>query len=235
MIYITGNTHGEFSRFETDQARKLTCDDFLIICGDFGFVWNCDKTQETLLNKLGQKPYTILFVDGTHENFDQLNAYPVKLWNGGQVHQIRPNILHLMRGEIFKIEGHSFFTFGGGDTEEKEVYIEADKWWPAEMPTRKEMIAGVKNLYRHHLAVDYIITHEPCPNNVIMGTRQGLHRTSLQSFFEELLKQVSYKQWFFGAQHIDRTMNSRHISVFKNILPLNDPNHPASKESSRKK
>lgn len=235
MIYITGNTHGEITRFESEKARRLTAGDFLIICGDFGFVWNCDKAEEALLNKLSQKPYTILFIDGTHENFDQLNAYPVKQWNGGNIHEIRPNILHLMRGEIFDIEGNSFFTFGGGDTEEKEMYIEADKWWPQEMPSREEMIAGAKKLYDHNLTVDYIITHEPCPNNVVIGTRQEVHRNALQTFFEELLKQVTYKQWFFGAQHIDRNMNSKHISVFNNILQLDHPIHPEPKRFFRRR
>ena len=157
MIYITGNTHGDINRFETEQTKKFTSEDYLIICGDFGFIWNGGKKEEKQLERLSQKPYTILFVDGTHENFDLLNAYPTKRWNQGTVHEIRPNILHLMRGEIFEIEGHSIFAFGGGETEEKEVYMETGRWWPEEMPTRQEMIAGAKHLFNHQLTVDYII------------------------------------------------------------------------------
>ena len=105
MIYITGNTHGDINRFETEQTKKFTSEDYLIICGDFGFIWNGGKREEKQLEILSQKPYTILFVDGTHENFDLLNAYPTRQWNQGTVHEIRPNILHLMRGEIFEIDG----------------------------------------------------------------------------------------------------------------------------------
>ncbi len=102
-----------------NRPKNFTSEDYLIICGDFGFIWNGGKKEEKTAGTIKSKPYTILFVDGTHENFDLLNAYPTKRWNQGTVHEIRPNILHLMRGEIFEIEGHSIFAFGGGETEEK--------------------------------------------------------------------------------------------------------------------
>lgn len=40
MIYITGDTHGDINRFFDGGAldTKLTKNDTLIICGDFGFV-----------------------------------------------------------------------------------------------------------------------------------------------------------------------------------------------------
>lgn len=39
MIYITGDTHAEFSRFSTKrfpEQKEMTKDDYVIICGDFG-------------------------------------------------------------------------------------------------------------------------------------------------------------------------------------------------------
>ncbi len=43
MIYITGDTHGDFKRrFNTDsfpEQKSMTKDDYLIICGDFGGIW----------------------------------------------------------------------------------------------------------------------------------------------------------------------------------------------------
>lgn len=40
MIYITGDTHGDFARFSAKRLRsagmELTQDDYIIICGDFG-------------------------------------------------------------------------------------------------------------------------------------------------------------------------------------------------------
>ena len=62
------------------------------------------------------KPFTTLFVDGNHENFDRLYAYPVEEWHGGKVHKIRPSVIHMMRGQVFAIDGKSVFTFGGASS-----------------------------------------------------------------------------------------------------------------------
>lgn len=99
MLYITGNMHGEMARFEDSRLRKLKKGDTLIVCGDFGFLWDGGPKEEKNLKKLGSKKYQILFVDGTHENFDLLDSYPISDWNGGKVQQISGNLYHLMRGQ----------------------------------------------------------------------------------------------------------------------------------------
>lgn len=119
MIYITGDCHANFSRFSTDifpEQKEMTKDDYVIICGDFGGVW--DKGEESPrekwdMNWLEDKPFTTLFVDGNHENFDRLYTYPVEEWHGGKVHKIRDSVIHLMRGQVYEIDGKKFFTFGG--------------------------------------------------------------------------------------------------------------------------
>ena len=104
-----------------NRPKKFTSEDYLIICGDFGFIWNGGKKKKTI-GKTKSKPYTILFVDGTHENFDLLNTYPTKQWNQGTVHEIRPNILHLKRGEIFEIDGHSISPLAAEKQRKRSLY-----------------------------------------------------------------------------------------------------------------
>lgn len=219
MIYVTGDLHGDLSRLETFRLHRLKRDDKLIICGDFGFLWDNSDSEKKALDKLSKKKYTILFVDGTHENFDLLEQYPVEEWNGGKVHRIRENILHLMRGQIFTIEGKSIFTFGGGESPEKQMRIEAGCWWEREMPDIHEMDEGVENLYQHDLTVDYIITHSPYPG---AGRRfeDPRERTPLETYFEEVAKKVKYQKWYFGSLHVDRNYTSRHTAVFEAILPI---------------
>ena len=119
MIYITGDCHGNFERFNASifpEQNEMTKDDCVIICGDFGGVWHKDteSKQETMvLDWLECKPFTTLFVDGNHENFDRLYDYPVEEWHGGKVHKIRDSVIHLMRGQVFEIDGKKIFTFGG--------------------------------------------------------------------------------------------------------------------------
>ena len=119
MIYITGDCHSDFTRFSTEnfpEQREMTKDDYVIICGDFGGVWmryEESEKEKWWMDWLEDKPFTTLFVDGNHENFDRLYSYPVEEWNGGKIHRIRPSVIHLMRGQVFTIEGKKIFTFGG--------------------------------------------------------------------------------------------------------------------------
>ena len=169
MIYITGDCHGNFERFNTSifpEQRKMTKDDYVIVCGDFGGVWNKDEesSKETmLLDWLDCKSFTTLFVDGNHENFDRLNAYPVEEWYGGKVHKIRSSVIHLMRGQIYEMEGKKIFTFGGANSHDisggileledpdyqrkreeldqgyKPYRINHLSWWKEELPSEEEM------------------------------------------------------------------------------------------------
>ena len=63
---------------------------------------------------LRRSPYTILWVQGNHENYDLIGEYPLEEWHGGKVrHIIRDKVILLERGQVFEIEGKSFFAFEG--------------------------------------------------------------------------------------------------------------------------
>ena len=186
MIYITGDTHADFSRFEEDKfpiQSEMTKNDYIIICGDFGGVWNYiveSIYEKHWLDWLNNKNFTTLFVDGNHENFERLYNYPVEEWHGGKAHKIRESVIHLMRGEIFNIDNKKFFTFGGAKShdimdgilnidEYEKIYeyrkrgayfrIRDYSWWDLELPTDEEMKSGIKNLEKVNYKVDYIISH----------------------------------------------------------------------------
>ena len=58
MIYITGDTHGEFGRFAEKNLKDAawTEKDVLIVCGDFGFVFTGSEGERAKLDYLAQKP-----------------------------------------------------------------------------------------------------------------------------------------------------------------------------------
>ena len=122
MIYITGDCHGNFERFNPSifpEQNEMTKEDYVIICGDFGGVWNRDeesKEETMVLDWLDSRPFTTLFVCGNHENFDRLYQYPIEEWHGGKVHKIRESVLHLMRGQVFEIAEKKIFSFGGASS-----------------------------------------------------------------------------------------------------------------------
>ena len=109
MVFVTGDLHGNFERFKPkyfpEQAR-MTKQDIMICAGDFGGVWFGDSRDDETLDRLERLPFTLAFVCGNHENYDALERYPVAEWHGGKVHRIRPHVLHLMRGQIFELDGY---------------------------------------------------------------------------------------------------------------------------------
>ena len=134
MVLVTGDIHGEYERFESKKLKKLAEDDCLIVCGDFGFLWDNSKTEQAHLKKIREKKFKTLFVEGTHENFGLLSSYPVREMYGGRVRCLGGNLYQLLRGEIYTIEGKSFFAFGGGDSDDKELRRENGTWWKEELP-----------------------------------------------------------------------------------------------------
>ena len=123
MIWATGDCHGNFERFKPEyfpEQAEMTKEDIMIICGDFGGVWFCDSRDDDDLDWLERLPFTLAFVDGNHENYDAIETYPVEEWHGGKIHRIRPPVLHLMRGQIFELEGYRFFTMGGARSHDIE-------------------------------------------------------------------------------------------------------------------
>ena len=77
MVYLTGDTHGELDRFKDGELRRAGKGDFVVVLGDFGFVWDGSKAEQKNLDWLRKRPYTILFLDGSHENYDLLERFPV--------------------------------------------------------------------------------------------------------------------------------------------------------------
>ncbi|MBP3380150.1 MAG: metallophosphoesterase [Ruminococcus sp.] len=105
MIFITGDIHGSYDihKFSTSvfsKQKELSRSDYMIICGDFGLVWSNSAEERYWLKWLDSKPWTTLWIDGNHENFDLLKEYPVEEWHGGQVQKITENIIHLCRGSV---------------------------------------------------------------------------------------------------------------------------------------
>lgn len=246
MIFLTGDTHGDFSRLSEEAfplQKEMGRDDYVIICGDFGGVWFGDDRDDESLDVLAKLPFTVLFVSGNHENYDALAAYPVEEWHGGKVQFIRYNVIHLMRGQIFTIENRSFFTMGGAASHDiVDGVLEPDdpefelkywfvrrshamfrinhySWWKEEMPSDLEYEEARQNLEACGWNVDYIITH--CgPSSVIdyYSSRTYGH-DRLTDFLETILQKATYTHWFFGHYH-DRIEIGNHTMLYESLTQL---------------
>jgi len=221
MLYFTGDIHGDAERLSKNALSMMKQGDTLIICGDFGFLWDNTKPEKKALNALSRRRYNICFVDGTHENFEILQSYPVVSWNGGQAHKIRDNIYHLMRGQIFTIEGKTIFTMGGGEDPEMEPDENENASVHKEIPTSQELMNGVAALEQRQYKVNFIVTHEPPARTrdfLLLSANKSLRVTALGAYFDALAKQAQYGKWFFGSMHVDRFVSDKQIALFRNIV-----------------
>lgn len=250
MIYITGDCHGNFERFNDSifpEQNEMTKEDYVIICGDFGGVWNKDeesKMETMILDRLDCKSFTTLFVDGNHENFDRLMGYPVEEWQGEKVHKIRPSVIHLMRGQVYELEGKKIFTFGGAsshdidggileldDPDFKKKKKVLDKgwqsyrinhlsWWKEELPSAEEMEEGRKNLQDCNNEVDFIVTHCASSSTAALLSHVLYKPDLLTNYLEEIRQTVKFKKWFFGHYHDNRNVNAEEILLWEQIIRI---------------
>ena len=251
MIYVTGDTHARLNRFSSDnfpEQKDLTRDDFVIVCGDFGGVWTYQEStneEKYWLDWLSKKNFTLLFVDGNHENFDRLKNFPVVNFHGGKAHKIRDNVFHLMRGYVFELEGKKFFAFGGARSHDIDdgilnledydsllslvndyktrtmfgqmLRINHMSWWKEELPQKYEMDRGLKNLEKTGFKVDFVLSH--ClPQSVqsYLGYR-GSDR--LTRYFESLIneKNLQFDRWYCGHYHREEQALGKFVVKYHSI------------------
>ncbi len=224
MIYITGDTHGEKERFTTEYIpfeKELTSEDVLIVCGDFGFIFTCDKEEEKVLHELSKKPYTICFVDGNHENFHAIFDYPEEHWCGGRIHRIRKNIIHLMRGQVFEIQGKKIFTFGGAYSLDRCLRTLNETYWLEELPDNYQFKEATDSLRKHNNKVDIILTHT-APVIMIhsMKAYPDAHDLELTGFLDWIYHEVEFSNWYFGHWHQDLQFDEKIRALYYNIVKV---------------
>ena len=234
-IFVCGDIHADIShiskRAMKKQNIKLTENDYLIILGDFGGVWYYPESrfykQDVYLQKwLSKQPWTTLFVDGNHENNDLLNQYPIEVWNGGNVHHIvKDKIIHLMRGQIFNIDGQTIFTMGGAQSHDMEIRQEWINWWRAELPSFQEYETAINNLEKNNWKVDYVLTHccsSSGAKELLQEKYNSADESLLEAFFEGLTKNLTYDRWYCGHYHMNKNISNNTTVLYHKIIPLGE-------------
>ena len=244
MLYVTGDLHGDGEEL-LRRARPLRPQDTLIVCGDFGLLWRGTRRERLHLELInGRLHCRVCFVCGNHENFDLLERYPISGFAGGLVHRIRPRIYHLMRGQVFEMEGRTIFTMGGAsshdipdgildprdpdfaarrrllDARGGHYRIRRVSWWPQELPRPRELSLGMRNLQRQDWRVDYVITH--CLPSAVQDVFSGGFYTHdrLTDYLETVRRRCEFERWYCGHYHHERLYGGRYQVLYQSVLPM---------------
>ena len=129
------------------------------------------------------------------------------------------HVIHLMRGQLFTLDGCKIFTMGGGASGDVEFRTEGVSWWPEEMPNAVEYGEAMRTLMDAQFAVDYVVTHT-APLQIVNQFRRRPSEEPFNRFLEGIDARLHYKRWYFGHVHKDLDVDERHTAVYQNLLPL---------------
>ncbi len=230
MVYITGDTHGDWDgrmKELLSNLSRINSDITLMIAGDFGFLFHDNEQEHHRLDIMEQSGITICFCDGNHENFDALNRLPVSFWNGGKVHFLRPHVIHLMRGEHFLIDGKNFFVMGGAGSVDKNYRLLLERnggekcWWSEELPNNEEYKHASETLLQMQYQTDYILTHT-APTEIIRRMNFTPHQNDLEltGYLEWIFYEVQFQHWFFGHFHEDKELDCNCTCLMNRLIQI---------------
>ena len=222
-VFCTGDIHGaiDFQKlidFQEKFKDEIKKEDYLIIAGDFGIIWEKEPDAEemALLDWLDMAPWTTLFIDGNHENHPRLNSFPETVICGARAHQISKTVYHIIRGEVLEIEDLTLLCIGGADSHDKQWRTPGESWWKEERITEADIQNARNNLNRYNFCVDFVISH---------SLPQSMHRrfypytkpTRSCHLLDDIFWDVDInKSWISGHYHDDFTKQEQE-GVFRLI------------------
>ena len=226
MVYVTGDTHRDFSRL---RLLDLTEDDLVIVLGDVGINYYMDETDAAVKKKLNKMPCKFFFIRGNHEERpENIPGYKLTEVDGivkGNVYiQKRyPKLMFAADGPV-EIDGYKCFVVNGAYSVDKEYRISRRfPWFPDEELSNEEM-DRILALAEETGTVDYVFSHT-CPQKSVpvdtfmLTVDQSTVSHRMEEFLDKIDGVLDYKRWWCGHYHIDYTIDKLRF-MFYDILEL---------------
>lgn len=250
-IFMMGDTHSTLDGWKLFAWNKTKMvhaevdrDDFVIQCGDFGFIWNATETddEKKLLDRIEAQGFSLLVITGNHDNIPAIREnYPLVDFHGDKAYEIRPHIHIAPYGAYYNINGKSILCIGGAhchdindgvyypheldkmrelDRAQKFCYrIIGKTWWPEEVPNDRERqhIKDVVNA--HECKADIIVSHQPPISTCVLAGFTWHEPDEYGVWLETQIKsRVSYEYWYSGHMHVDKQLTNRDYILYDNVL-----------------
>ena len=221
---ITGDTHGDFSRFQS-YTKAIQRDPYtaIVILGDAGFNFWLDKRDIRLKDSIKELySFKIYCVRGNHEarpqDIDDMTLEYDSDVQGYVYYQPRwPQIRYFKDFGIYTLGEHSVGVIGGAYSVDKIHRLNRKiPWFANEQLSREEMetcgslFSGVK--------LDFMFTHT-CPRSweprdlFLSQVNQSDVDKGMENFLENIKDHIKYGVWCFGHYHSDR-LERPHVEQF---------------------
>ena len=211
MIYITGDTHRDFSRLKSLSFNK---NDMLIVLGDAGINYLLneeDRKVKEVLNSLGIKLFCIR---GNHEerpenigSYKEVEKFDGKVFMEDEY----PNLIFAKDGEIYNIDGTKVLVIGGAYSVDKEMRIKYGYgWFEDEQLSWDEMDKILKKVKGK--SFDVVMSHT-CPYKYeprevfISGLDEEKVDRSMEHFLDKVEESVQYDKWYCGHFHTEKEID----------------------------
>ena len=211
MIYITGDTHRDFSRI---YKLKKDSDNMLIVLGDVGINYCLNEEDKNCKEYLKKLKLKLFCVRGNHEERpENISTYKEVEMFGGKVfiEEEYPNLIFAKDGEIYNIDGKKILVIGGAYSVDKQYrLLHGYKWFKDEQLTKKEMDTILDKTKGKHF--DIVLTHT-CPykydpREVFMqGLDQSKVDKSMENFLYKIEENINYDKWYCGHYHTEKQVD----------------------------
>lgn len=223
MTYICGDLHGTYGPPEEEHFLKhLSEDDVLIVLGDFGWDWTPSNLKQFRL------PCETLFIDGNHENYIVLQGLEEVERYGAPVGKVSDRTYWLKRGNLYTINGNTFFCFGGANSVDKEWREPYVSWWPEEIPNFREYCHAMETLEACGFRFDYFLTHTCSEHDEIhLLEYKNIIEDPTSDMIEwmerEIAEKGGYKLHLFGHHH-RFIQDGNHVGLFQQVYCVEENN-----------
>lgn len=226
MFYITGDTHGDFSRYERFSALiEPTEADTMIVLGDAGLNYDKGERDEQCKKFVNSFPFTTFCVHGNHElRPTDVPGYITKEYCGGMVwyQEQYPRILFAKDGEIYRFDGKDCMVIGGAYSVDKYYrLLHGWGWFENEQPSDEIKAFVEKQLAERSNRIDVVLSHT-CPLKYeptevfIQGLDQSTVDKSTEEWLDKIEGQIDYQKWYCGHYHTAKNIDRLQF-LFQNI------------------
>lgn len=229
MIYITGDTHRDFSHIKRFCKERGTNkhDDVMIVLGDACINYFGDHRDDEFKQSLGKIPVTFFCVHGNHEMRPwHIEDMVQTCWHGDMAYYQPkyPNIIYAKDASVYTYSGHRCLVIGGAYSVDKYFRLKNGyRWFSDEQPT-DEIKQQVYESVAKHPDIDIVLTHT-CPYKYIpremflSGIDQSTVDDSTEHFLDTVEDKVNYQKWYCGHWHTEKSIGRMRF-MFNDIITI---------------